>query len=380
MASPLLGLPGAVAADGIDEGVVAHYGNPFVEQRRLEDGRALAEVPRGIVAVAGPDRRSWLDSMTSQSLARLAPAESAETLFLDPNGHVEHAVRVVDDGETAWLVVEPAEAAPLAAFLDRMRFMLQVEVADRSAEFAVLAGADGPVWDAAPEAAAPHGTPLEWRDPWSDAPTPGGHPYASADGHPGQFWHWRERLVPVDSLGALAQDARAGRIELAGSLAVEAIRVAAWRPRFATEVDAKTIPHELDWLRSAVHVSKGCYKGQETVAKVLNLGRPPRRLVLLHLDGSDTVLPVAGDPVFADKTAADGSLDRREVGRITTAVQHHELGPVALAVVKRAVPGDLPFVVIAHDTEVAAAQQQIVPADAAPAVDVPRLPRLGARP
>ena len=162
-----------------------------------------------------------------------------------------------------------------------------------------------------------------------------------------------------------------------------ALRVAAWRPRLATEVDEKTIPHELDWLRSAVDLGKGCYKGQETVAKVLNLGRPPRRLVLLHLDGSDTVLPARGDEVVGEKVRPEPepgeAPERRTVGRITSSAMHHELGPIALAVVKRSVPGDLPLIVLSHGIEVAAAQVEIVPADAGAAVDVPRLPRLGVR-
>ncbi|HKH08786.1 MAG TPA: folate-binding protein, partial [Agromyces sp.] len=147
--------------------------------------------------------------------------------------------------------------------------------------------------------------------------------------------------------------------------------------------DEKTIPHELDWLRSAVDLGKGCYKGQETVAKVLNLGRPPRRLVLLHLDGSDTVLPAPGDEVVGEKVrpepAPGEAPERRTVGRITSSAMHHELGPVALAVVKRQVPADLPLIVLSHGIEVAAAQVEIVPADAGAAVDVPRLPRLGIR-
>jgi folate-binding protein YgfZ len=176
---------------------------------------------------------------------------------------------------------------------------------------------------------------------------------------------------------------RAGRVAVAGALAAEALRIAAWRPRLATEVDERSIPHELDWLRSAVDLGKGCYKGQETVAKVLNLGRPPRRLVLLHLDGSDTVLPVHGDVVVGEKVRPEPvegeAPERREVGHVTSSAMHHELGPVALAVVKRSVPADLPLIVESHGIDVAAAQVEIVPADAGAAIDVPRLPRLGVR-
>jgi tRNA-modifying protein YgfZ len=382
-ASPFLALDGAVPAEGIDEGVPGHYGNPIVEQRRLERGEAIVDLSdRGVLTVTGPDRLSWLHSMASQALDRLDPGASAEALFLDAAGHIEHVAHVVDDGETTWLVVEGADAAPLAAFLDRMRFMLRVEVADRSAEFGVLAAASVAALDAALPASAPNDVPLDWTDPWNE-PAASAHRYAPDAGHPASEWHWVERIVPRDRMAAATDAVRAGKVQVAGSLAAEALRIAAWRPRLASEVDEKTIPHELDWLRTAVDLGKGCYKGQETVAKVLNLGRPPRRLVLLHLDGSDTVLPARGDAVVGEKVRpepAEGEQpERRAVGRITSSAMHHELGPVALAVVKRAVPADLPLIVESHGIDVAAAQVEIVPADAGAAVDVPRLPRLGIR-
>ena len=381
--SPFLALESAVPAEGVDEGVPGHYGNPIVEQRRLERGEAIVDLSnRGVLTVTGPDRLSWLHSMASQALARLAPGESAEALFLDASGRIEHVVHLVDDGETTWLVVEGSDAAPLTAWLDRMRFTLRVDVADCTGEFAVLGAMSGAALDAAMPAHRSNGVPLDWTDPWG-SPAPDAHRYAPDAGHPASAWHWVERIVPRAALADAAAAVRAGRASAAGSLAAEALRIAAWRPRLATEVDEKTIPHELDWLRSAVDLGKGCYKGQETVAKVLNLGRPPRRLVLLHLDGSDTVLPAPGDVVVAEKVrpepAAGEAPERREVGHVTSSAMHHELGPVALAVVKRAVPAGLPLIVESHGTDVAAAQVEIVPVGAGAAVDVPRLPRLGVR-
>ena len=379
--TPFLALDGAVAAEGVDEGVAGHYGNPIVEQRRLERGEAIVDCSdRGVLTVTGPDRLTWLHSMASQALDRLAPGDSAEALFLDASGRIEHVVHIVDDGESTWLIVEGSDAAPLAAWLDRMRFMLRVEVADRSSEVAVLGAMSVDALDAATHALTANGVGLDWTDPWS-SPAPTAHRYAPDAGHPASAWHWIERIVPRSGLADAAAAVRDGRVAVAGALAAEALRIAAWRPRLATEVDEKSIPHELDWLRSAVDLGKGCYKGQETVAKVLNLGRPPRRLVLLHLDGSDTVLPAPGDEIVGEKVrpepAAGEAPERKVVGHVTTAVMHHELGPVALAVVKRAVPADLPLIVLSHGTEVAAAQVEIVPADAGAAVEVPRLPRLG---
>ncbi|PPF28108.1 MULTISPECIES: folate-binding protein YgfZ [unclassified Rathayibacter] len=370
--SPLLAAPGAVATTSAAEpGVAAHYGEPFREQRALAAGTALVDLSgRGVVTVTGPDRLTWIDSLTSQAVSRLAPGASAETLLLDPTGRIEHVIRLVDDGETAWLLLDRDETAGLAAWLDRMRFMLRVEVADRTDDFATLAVlGDGPALTLALSLAE---EPVVWSDPWSLV-QPGGWQYALTTEHPGASWELREVLVPRAALEALAETAVGVGVALAGVDALEALRIAAWRPRHATEVDERSIPHELDLLRSSVHLAKGCYRGQETVAKVHNLGHPPRRLVLLQLDGSDSVLPAHGDVV----TALKGG-EPVEVGTVTSSAWHYEDGPVALAVVKRSVPVDLELTVLAGDSRVAAAQEVVVPPGAGAEAGVPRLPRLGA--
>ena len=365
--SPFFLLDGAVQLpDAIDVGVPSHFGSPNIEQRHLAAGSAIVDLSnRGVLSIAGPDRLTWLNSITSAELRFLQPGESSETLFLDPHGHIEHAAGLFDDGETTWLFVEQASVEPLATWLNRMKFMLRVEIADRTPEYARIGFLSEDVPAGLPVASAQN-IPLVWSDPWRTV-VAGGHQYAHGE-HPGAAWNWHEALVPREALAAVSTTHQA-----AGSLAAESLRVAAWRPRFATEVDEKSIPHELDWLRSAVHLSKGCYRGQETVAKVHNLGHPPRRLVMLHLDGSDSVLPATGAPVQAER--AGESVD---VGRITTAVIHHELGPIALAVIKRSVKADAVLTVNEDGQLIAAAQQVIVPADAGAVADVPRLPRLGA--
>ncbi|MBX3195448.1 MAG: folate-binding protein YgfZ [Microbacteriaceae bacterium] len=342
-----------------------HHGEPLAEQRRLAAGEAIVDLgDRDVLTVAGPDRLSWLDSLTSQRLTGLVPGESAETLLLDPSGRVEHALRVLDDGETTWLLLDAGVGAPLLDFLERMRFLLRVEVADRSADFATW----GAIGAEVPSVAESHGIPLIWRDPWRAVVT-GGHQYAAGE-HPAADWDYTESLVERSRIGELDGVARAG------TLALEALRIAAWRPREATELDARSIPHELDWLRSAVHLSKGCYRGQETVAKVHNLGHPPRRLVMLHLDGSESVLPAAGAIV---RTGDDAQAP--EAGRVTAAALHHELGPIALAVIKRSTdPGAVLLVDGPDSGRIAATQQLIVPPTAGATADVPRLPRLGSVP
>ncbi len=355
MTSPLLSRHGAVAAAGPDTGVAWHYGDPTAEQRALARGAAVVDQSHlGVVRVTGPDRLTWLNSITSQELAELPPATSTETLVLSPQGHVEHAAGVVDDGESTWLIAETAPG--LAEWLDRMRFMLRVEVADVTADWAA-------VGEAVDAEAAP-GEAVTWRDPWPRT-LAGGTRYGPPDDvHPGAARAWRLVLVPRAELVA-AVDARLGAgWLLAGTWAAEALRLEAWRPRFSHEVDHRTIPHELDWLRTAVHLHKGCYRGQETVARVHNMGRPPRRLVALLLDGSAHVLPEPGAVVRELVVGSDGiRVPGREVGQVTSAARHHELGPLALAVIRRGTPEGAELLVDAEGGEVTAAQEVIVPGE-----------------
>jgi len=314
--SPLLSRPRAVAGEGVDAAVAAHYGDPLREQRLLVEGMAAVDLShRGVLTIAGPDRLSWLHSITTQMLTGLAARTSAETLVLSPKGHIEHDLHLVDDGETTWVTVEPGTAGALKTWMDSMRFMLRVEVRDVSAEFAVVGE---PV-----RAETTLGEPLAWNDPWPLLVGDTAAYSAAVDPaqHPGSNRPWRELIVPRDQL-----EAAIGDRPMAGMWAAEALRVAAWRPRLGFETDYRTIPHEIDWLRTAVHLHKGCYRGQETVARVHNLGRPPRRLVFLHLDGSGHTLP---------ERDAEVEVDGRVVGRLTSVARHHELGPIALAVIKR---------------------------------------------
>ncbi|RKE60406.1 folate-binding protein YgfZ [Microbacterium sp. AG238] len=345
-----------------DELGLLHIGNPMREQQLLDSGGAVAPLgDRAVVTVAGPDRLGWLDSLTSQALTRLLPGESTELLVLDPQGHVEHAASVVDDGETTWLITDAERLDGLVTWLTRMRFRLRVEVTDRSGDTAVVGGTAAAVADLT--------SSVVWRDPWPEVSI-GGWGYAADEGHPAAGRDWAEAVLDRGELRRLADDAVAGRRRVAGRWAADALRIAAWRPRATTEADGMTLPHEVDWLRTAVHLSKGCYRGQETVAKVHNLGHPPRRLVALQLDGSDAVLPEPGAIVRRDGD---------EVGRVTSAARHFEQGPIALAIVKRSVPVDADLIVDAGDETVAAVQEVVVPPDAGRTAAPPRLPRLSRR-
>ena len=364
MPTPFARVPGAVT----DESGLRHLGNPLGEQRLLSAGRAIAPLgDRGVLAVSGEDRLSWLDSLTSQALKGVSPGRSTELLVLDPQGHVEHAASVLDDGETTWLIADRADAEGLLAWLRKMRFRLRVDPRDASEEYAVIGGTRAAVSTLA--AAAPAGIPLVWIDPWPEVAV-GGHAYAAVAPHPGSERDWAEAIVPRSEEVRLADAAIAGDVALAGLVAAEALRIAAWRPRWADEVDDRTLPHEVDWLRTAVHLEKGCYRGQETVAKVHNLGHPPRRLVALQLDGSDSILPAHGDEVLVGDKA---------VGVVTSAALHFEDGPIALAVVRRSTPVDAEFVVRTEGGAITAAQEVIVPPEAGATANIPRIPRLGRR-
>ncbi|MGK5641378.1 CAF17-like 4Fe-4S cluster assembly/insertion protein YgfZ [Streptomyces sp. URMC 126] len=317
--SPLLSLPGAVPAEGPDEGVAAHYGDPFREQRALADGSGFVDLShRGVVTVSGDDRLGWLHLLLTQHVSELPPGQATEALVLTANGHIEHALSLVDDGTTVWAHVEPGTQEALIAYLESMKFFYRVEVADRTDEIAVVhlpAGSIAEVPDGVVVRETPHG---------------------------------RDLFLPRERLEEFA----AGHGPAAGVLALEALRVEAHRPRLGLETDHRTIPHELGLIGTAVHLQKGCYRGQETVARVQNLGKPPRRLVFLHLDGSEVHLPGHGAPV---RLASDGP-DGRQLGFVTTAVRHHELGPIALALVKRNVPVDAALIV----GEGTAAAQEVV--------------------
>jgi folate-binding protein YgfZ len=292
--------------DGPDKGAIWHFGEPVKEQRAIEAGKAWADLSHlSVVAVSGDDRLKWLHDLTTQFLTDLEVGIWKPAMILDPQGHVEYQFNLVDDATTTFLVLDPGYAQTLVAYLTKMKFMLKVDVRDATSEFAVLR---------APGAA-----------------TDIGGPYA---------------LVPRAEVAQMAQTFGAVATQV-GTWALDAERVAAGRPRIGFETDHKSIPNELGVLNGAVHMNKGCYRGQETVAKIFNLGNPPRRLVMLHLDGSDVGFPATGTKIENDGVV---------VGFIGTVARHHELGTIALAMIKRNTPTDATLSV----DGIAASQQVIV--------------------
>ena len=298
--SPLLDLHGAVEADSPDAGVAAHYGSLAGEQRHLVAGDGFVDLShRDVIGISGPDRLTWLHALTTQHVEHLPVGEPTDVLLLSPQGRIEHGFAGIDDGETFLAHTEPGAGPALVAFLDSMRFMTRVEVA-LVTDLAVVGTAD-----------------LTWS------------------------LHPRTSLATLpDELGAPV-----------GTWAWEALRIAAGICRVGVDTDERTIPNEAGLLGRAVHLEKGCYRGQETVARVHTLGRPPRRLVLLHLDGSVDHLPAHG---------SDVTMDGARVGAVGSSARHHELGPIALALVKRNTDPDAPLLV----DGVAAAQELVVDPEA----------------
>jgi folate-binding protein YgfZ len=292
--------------DGPDKGAIWHFGQPAQEQRALAEGKAWADLSHlAILEVSGDDRAKWLHDLTTQHLSDLEVGTWSSALILDHNGHLEYQFNLVDDGTATFLVLDSQFAPTLLQYLLKMRFMLKVDARDASADFVVLR---------APGAATEIGGPFA--------------------------------LVPRAELTAM-KELFAQSAKEVGTWALDAERVAAGRPRIGFDTDHKAIPNELGLLNKSVHMSKGCYRGQETVAKIFNLGAPPRRLVMLHLDGSAVVFPAQGTPVENNGV---------QVGFLGTVARHHELGPIALALIKRSTPIDAVLTV----DGISAAQEVIV--------------------
>jgi folate-binding protein YgfZ len=326
--------------EGPDAGATWHYGDPFGEQRAaLDDAVVIDRSHRGVITLTGPDRGSWLHTISSQHVADLADGATVENLSLDAQGRVEDHWFQTDLAGVTYLDTEPWRAEPLLAYLTRMVF--RANVVSQAADFGVLsllgpALAEQGTLDALGLDELPAGL--------TALPVPDGGFVRGMPTHPDGPSTALDLVVPGDQIQAWLERLEAAGLRRAGVWTYEAHRVSSLRPRLGVDTDDRTIPHEVGWIGSAVHLNKGCYRGQETVARVHNLGRPPRMLVLTHLDGS------VSRPVTGSAVTADG----RPVGRLGTVVDHVDLGPVALALVKRTLTAETPLQVGGDDAPVPA--------------------------
>lgn len=312
---------------------IEHFGNPLLEQRKLLEQKAFVErSDHAVLEITGADTLTWLHSLTSQNILNLKPGQSTESLLLTPNGQVEQQLKLVVTTDGALTAVNVEKLSSLTQWLAKMVFRSKVEVSQRSdlrvfGAFADLAGL-GPVWV----------------DPWS-VENPGSVSYNPER----KQFSWTEVF-----------SSEAPKLERAGLMAYQALRIAAGRPEI-TDIDERSLPHEFDWLASAVHLSKGCYRGQETVSKVHNLGHPPRRLALLNLEQGDLIASPGDEVMYQDKL----------VGKVVTAGLHFEAGSVALALLNRNTPY-LDLLVKSGESVVGASQEMLVPHDAGKAANLPR--------
>jgi tRNA-modifying protein YgfZ len=334
----------------------ARSGDVFHHQRLLLAGDAVVDCSsRELLTVTGPDRLIWLNSLITQKVDDLTPGQTKESMILSPQGKIEYPFLMTDDGDTTFLLTESGLGEPLRAWLQSMVFRMDAQVSLISGKQVL-----GFLTEISQEVEL-HPAVIEFVDPWPSVGE-GSIGYAS-EPHLGASWSLTYRVYDHDAKADLDP------LVLVPESSLTGLMIAVARPTMA-EVDEKSLPHELDWLRTSIHLEKGCYRGQESVAKVHNLGHPPRRLTLLHLDGSESTLPDPGDAVFIGDKA---------VGIITRAAWHYELGPIALALLKRNTSLEAALSVEHEATFIPATGEVIVPPDAGATRATPRLPRLGQR-
>jgi tRNA-modifying protein YgfZ len=331
---------------GPDAGAVWHYGDPLGEQRAAADSAVVVDRShRAVLALTGNDRKTWLHSISSQHVSDLPDGAVTQNLSLDGQGRVEdHWIQTELDGVT-YLDTESWRGEPLMTYLRKMVFWSDVAVEPADLAVLSLLGprlADTQVLDALGVGSLPaEGAAVALPERGFLRRMPGDGIELDVVVPRDQVVQWRQQLVDAG-------------VRPAGIWAYEAHRVAALRPRLGVDTDERTIPHEVGWIATAVHLDKGCYRGQETVARVHNLGKPPRMLVLVHLDGSAD-RPATGDPLLAGG---------RTVGRLGTVVDHVDEGPIALALLKRGLPADTPLIT-GGEAEVAA----VIDPDSLPPTD-----------
>ncbi|WP_342320170.1 YgfZ/GcvT domain-containing protein [Corynebacterium mayonis] len=290
-------------------GVAWHYGNPLGEQRALSTTPVLIDRShRRVIKVHGPDAPSFLNNLLSQKLDDVAAGFSASALDLDIHGHILHQADIYFDGDAYFLDLPSYQAQSFSTFLHRMVFWSEVTIEDSDLGIITILAPAG------------HETLTDLGAVFTRGPSTWGRVQRT------------DIALPRKDLPRAAEEFITAGGALAGLMAFTAERVWAGEPEPRADLDDKSIPHEVESFINrgehigAVHLNKGCYRGQETVARVENLGRSPRVMVMLHLDGSAPIEPTPGSEI---------TVGGRRAGRVGTVVHDAEYGPIALAAVKR---------------------------------------------
>ena len=345
-ASPLTGSEAAEVSEAPEAQSSAtawHYGNPLAEQSRVNDGKpGLVDFwDRVAIRVSGAERRDWLNNLISQKVNAIEPGQATFGLILDVKGHVEHFFGILATDDTLILDTPATHADALEDYLSKMVFWSQVSVERLPWARLTVIGTD-----------LTADSSLFTKDATSSAALPAQLNLDVPEDVDLQRWRTRtigelqalDLWVPRESF-TRAWDELTNVAQPTGRMAYDAFRVQARLPILGVDTDERAIPHEVPAFigkgisgatqlddvsagptEAAVHLNKGCYRGQETVSRVHNLGKSPRVLVMLHLDGSANRLPEVG----AELTAGG-----RGIGRVGSSVHDCDYGPIALALVKR---------------------------------------------
>jgi tRNA-modifying protein YgfZ len=283
-------------------------------QLREECG-LLDRSERGKLAVVGPDAAEYLQGQLTNDVEALEPGDGQYAALLDRKGHMQADMRVLrPTDEEIWLDTEPGALAACRRHLQMYSIGREVEVADVSEERAILSLIGPRSVEVAGGAALPENA--------CEAMTIGGVECLAVG-----------TIGGIDLIAAAADSARlleallaAGAVEVTPE-AAEILRIEAGTPRYGAEMGAETMPAEAGIVEDAVSFTKGCYIGQETVARLHYKGRPNR-----HLRGLRLSAPAAPGAALR--------LGEKEVGRLGGSAVSPALGPIGLAILRReAEPG-----------------------------------------
>ena len=291
--------PGGIILKDSARPTPAHYGDPLGEQRFLPTGAVVDRRDRTVLQVSGPDAGTFLTNLLSQKVDTAEEGRWLRALDLDSQGRILHLVNIVRVADDQYLVdVNHQQAQSLLDYLSRMVFWSQVTI---------------------------EATPLILVE---------FHGVSQAEPLPTEV---ARRTAGNVTQVFVTQASLPEGVHPVGWMAHDAWRIQNLDPELPQDFDDKSIPHETPGFigrtvledgssDGAVHLHKGCYRGQETVARVENLGTPPRLMVRVHLDGSAPELPEPGAPITAGT---------RTVGRLGTVAHDADEGPIALALLKR---------------------------------------------